>query len=147
MKDGDSAAVASLWDRYFDRLCALADKKLAGAVRAVVDEQDLAIMAMRAIWEGAREGRFRRLQNREDLWQLLAVITSRKAKNVHRDQNLRRQAGQRSSDFHSTVVMDFIELIESPPSESLIDQIPLSCRDLLSRLEGRDCDIALMRLA
>lgn len=147
MKDGDSNAVTSLWDRYFDRLCSLANKKLAGATRSFVDEQDLAVGAMREIWEGAREGRFRRLQNREDLWQLLVVITSRKAANVHRRQNARRKAVRRRSDFHSSVVLEFLEVIESPPTESLIDQIPLSCNDLLSRLEERDRDIALMRLA
>ena len=56
MKAGDAHCVTSLWDRYFERICQLADRKLEGATRSVVDEQDLAVGAMRAIWEGAREG-------------------------------------------------------------------------------------------
>ncbi|WP_372898425.1 ECF-type sigma factor [Stieleria sp.] len=147
MKRGDSMAVASLWERYFERICQLADKKLAGASRSFVDEHDLAIGAMRAIWEGAQKGRFRRLQNREDLWQLLVVITKRKAANVHRDQHALKQRRGRRSDFHPSILLDFVELIESPPTETLIDQIPLSCRELLSRLNERDREIALMRLA
>ena len=147
MKAGDAHCVTSLWDRYFERICQLADRKLEGATRSVVDEQDLAVGAMRAIWEGAREGRFQRLENRDDLWQLLVVITSRKAANVHRHQSVRREKFRKWSDFYPSLALEFTELIESPPTESLIDQIPLSCNDLLSKLDDRHREIALMRLA
>ena len=147
MKRGDGRAVEALWQRYFDRICRLADRKLGGASRSVEDERDLASHALRAIWEGARAGRFKQLENRDDLWQLLAVITSRKAANVHRDQSTRRERLRTNSDFLPSPVMEFMEMVESPPTEALIDQIPMSCQDLLSRLDDEYRQIALMRLA
>lgn len=146
MKDGDATALNELWQRYFDRICHLANRKLAGAKRSAVDEHDLASEAMQAIWEGANTGRFRQLENRDDLWQLLVVITSRKVANVHRHQAVR---GERNSDRSQgdNLVVEFADLLESPPTESLIDQIPLSCQDLLSNLDQSHRETALMRLA
>ena len=44
LKAGDEAAVADLWNRYFDRLVQLARQRLGSTPRRVADEEDVAIM-------------------------------------------------------------------------------------------------------
>jgi DNA-binding NarL/FixJ family response regulator len=61
--------------------------------------------------------------------------------------NTRKEKRSRGGDFYPSIVLEFVELIESAPTESLIDQIPMSCEELLSRLDGRHREIALMRLS
>jgi DNA-directed RNA polymerase specialized sigma24 family protein len=78
-KSGDDAALQRIWGRYCDRLTGLARKKLRGVPRRVADECDVANEAFKSLWLGGRAGKFPRLKDRDDLWGLLVVITSRKA--------------------------------------------------------------------
>lgn len=68
-----------LWRRYFHRLVGLARLKLGGVPRGAADEEDVAISALTAFFDAARQGRFPLLHNRHDLWPLLVKITARKA--------------------------------------------------------------------
>jgi DNA-directed RNA polymerase specialized sigma24 family protein len=79
LKDGDSAAAAALWERYFDRLVRLARKRLGGRGGGVEDEEDAALSAFESFCAGLAHGRFTELEHRHDLWKLLVVITARKA--------------------------------------------------------------------
>src|SRR5918997_1341305 len=60
LKRGDQDAAQVLWRRYSGRLVALARARL----------------------RRAEAGRFARLEGRDDLWQLLVVLTVRKAANL-----------------------------------------------------------------
>ncbi len=44
----------------------------------MLDEEDVALSALRCLCEGAARGQFTALVNRQELWQLLATITGRK---------------------------------------------------------------------
>lgn len=81
LKGGDHRAAHHLWDRYFHRLVALARARLGQAPRLAgdADEEDAALSAFHALCEGAARGQFDRLDDRDDLWRLLTVITVRKA--------------------------------------------------------------------
>ena len=79
LSTGDPAAAQRLWERYFRRLVGLARTKLRGAPRRAADEEDVALSAFVSFFRGAARGRFPRLEDREDLWRLLVVITARKA--------------------------------------------------------------------
>jgi hypothetical protein len=79
LKAGDDAAVQKLWQAYFQRLVALARAKLRGVPRRAEDEEDAALSAFDSFCRGAEQGRFPQLNNRDDLWRLLVLITSRKA--------------------------------------------------------------------
>src|SRR5690606_3729091 len=46
--------------------------------RRVVDEEDIALSALRCLYEGAARGQYSSIVNRKELWQLLATITIRK---------------------------------------------------------------------
>src|SRR5215831_12441993 len=82
LKTGDAAAAAPLWEGYFRRLVGLARQKLGAAPRGVADEEDVALSAFDSFCRGAAQGRFPRLEDRDDLWQVLMMLTARKAINL-----------------------------------------------------------------
>jgi DNA-directed RNA polymerase specialized sigma24 family protein len=79
LKAGDRAAAQPLWERYFRRLVALARRRLLDTPRRVADEEDVALSAFDSFCRGAEQGRFPKLEDRDDLWQLLVLLTARKA--------------------------------------------------------------------
>ena len=84
LKDGDQAAAQALWDRYFDRLVRLARQKLGHSPRRAADEEDVALSAFENLCRGVRDERFPKLDDRHDLWQVLVMLTDRKAKDQMR---------------------------------------------------------------
>jgi hypothetical protein len=80
LKSGGAAAARQLVEGYFDSLVRLARKKLgAWAGGAAEDEEDAALSAVGSFCRRAAQGRFPRLDDRDNLWRLLVVITVRKA--------------------------------------------------------------------
>jgi DNA-directed RNA polymerase specialized sigma24 family protein len=79
LKRGDHAVAQELWETYFSRLVGLARARLRDAPRRIADEEDIALSAFDSFCRGAQAGRFPRLDNRDDLWQILVLITVRKA--------------------------------------------------------------------
>jgi RNA polymerase sigma factor (sigma-70 family) len=79
LKAGDQAAAQELWERYFRRLVGLAGQILPRRARRAADGEDAALSAFASFCRCAERGQFPRLLDREDLWQLLVVLTARKA--------------------------------------------------------------------
>ncbi|HEV3020861.1 MAG TPA: ECF-type sigma factor [Pirellulales bacterium] len=88
-KAGSDAATQRLWERYFKKLVRLARGKLGGVARRSFDEEDVALSAFDSFHNGIRQGRYPSIQERDDLWRLLVVITARKACDY--GQHVRRQ--------------------------------------------------------
>ncbi|HLJ93538.1 MAG TPA: ECF-type sigma factor [Gemmataceae bacterium] len=93
LQAGDSAAAQNLWDRYFQRLAGLALKKFKDLPRRVVDEEDVALSVFDSFCRGAQKGQFPALFDRDNLWALLVVLTSRKVLNVRRDERRLKRGG------------------------------------------------------
>jgi DNA-directed RNA polymerase specialized sigma24 family protein len=79
LKAGDPAVTRLLWERFFDGLVALVHARLRGAPCGGADGEDVALSAFASFCQGAREGRFPDLADRDDLWGLLVTIAARKA--------------------------------------------------------------------
>lgn len=96
LKAGDrSEAVNRLWGAYFGRLVGLARRQLGGRPLAVADEEDVALSAFDSFVRAAAAGRFPRLDDRDDLWQVLFVVTARKAADLlEAEGRLKRGGGQ-----------------------------------------------------
>ncbi|MEK6249377.1 MAG: ECF-type sigma factor, partial [Planctomycetales bacterium] len=95
LKQGDQQAAQQLWQRYWHQLIRLANKKLGRSAGRVADAEDVAICAIDSFYRGAQEGRFPKLEDRDDLWQLLVMITARKAVNqIKYETRLKRGGGQ-----------------------------------------------------
>ncbi len=84
LKRGDQSAAEGLWEAYFRRLVGLARVRLRDVPRRIADEEDVALNAFDSFCRGARAGRFPRLDDRSDLWQILVLITVRKAIDVRK---------------------------------------------------------------
>lgn len=98
LRAGDEEAAKQLWDRYFHRLVELARGKLQGASRRATDEEDVALSAFHSFYQAAAQARFDRLDDRNDLWQILVMLTARKAVTERRRQNALKRGGQETPE-------------------------------------------------
>ena len=83
---GDSVAAGQLWQRYVERLVRLANRKLGDLPKRVADEEDVVVSAFHGFLQGVKDGRFAKLDDRDDLWKVLAMLTERKAIGLRRQQ-------------------------------------------------------------
>lgn len=95
LKAGDPEAARRLWDGYFPKLVAFALRRLRAAPRVAADEEDVAVSAFDSFCRGVQQGRFVRLNDRDDLWQVLSVLTQRKAINLTRRETRVKRGGGR----------------------------------------------------
>jgi RNA polymerase sigma factor (sigma-70 family) len=93
LKAGHETAANELWNRFYARLIGLARQKLRAAPKRVVDEEDVVISAFETFFRRTQEGQFPRLDDSDDLWQLLVAITERKAINQLRNQARIKRGG------------------------------------------------------
>jgi DNA-directed RNA polymerase specialized sigma24 family protein len=96
-KAGGDRAAQHLWERYFERLVHLARNEVkAKARRSTAEgEEDAAPSAFDSFCRGATQGRFPLLNDREDLWRLLVVLTVRKALDQLNRQGAAKRGGGR----------------------------------------------------
>jgi RNA polymerase sigma factor (sigma-70 family) len=95
LPSGDPAAAQQLWERYFQDLVRLARQRLGATLRRAADEEDVALSAFDSFCRAAAGGRFPQLHDRNDLWQVLVVVTTRKAIDlVHHERRQKRGGGR-----------------------------------------------------
>lgn len=136
-RNGDEQAVALLWKRYLPRLVGLARSTLGGRAVRAVDPDDIVQSAFASFWQGASGGKFDAPTSRENLWNLLGVITVRKArKRIEREQAAKRGGGRR------------VESIGSAPEPASPDNVALElfCNELFDQLEPELRGIAALRM-
>src|SRR5262245_18210776 len=90
---GDSRAQERVLDYSFAILCRVAHHRLtAGRVRAA-DEEDIALSAFASVCKRLQRGDFPDINNRDDLWRLLATVTERKALTLLRNERRKKRGG------------------------------------------------------
>src|SRR4051794_5171067 len=137
LQAGDPAAAQQLWERYFRRLVGLARTKLRGAPRKAADEEDVALSAFDSFCRGAEAGRFPRLADRDDLWQLLVVITARKAIDLAQREGARKRGGGKVQDEAAAAGPEggaLARALGREPTPAFAAQVAEECRRLLDRL-------------
>lgn len=90
LEGDDSEAIQRLWERYFDKLVDLAGRR---AGRSPADEESIASSVFASLWRGARAGRFRKVQNRDELWWLLLRLTRMKIADDARQRAAQKRGG------------------------------------------------------
>jgi DNA-directed RNA polymerase specialized sigma24 family protein len=147
LKGGDPDAAQRLWSQYSRRLIGLARSRLKGVPTRASDEEDVALSAFDSLCRGATQGRFARLEERDDLWQLLVVITVRKAIDLaNRERRASRGGGrvQALSDLPDDGSLDFLG---SEPTPELAAMVADECRHLLTKLDNDQLrSVALMKM-
>jgi DNA-directed RNA polymerase specialized sigma24 family protein len=137
LKAGDAAAAERLWQGYFRRLVGLARHKLQGRPRAAADEEDVALSAFDSFCRGAEQGQFPRLDDRDDLWQLLVLLTARKAYRLVTHERRQKRGG--GAVRHASALTDdegagLAEIIGREPAPAFAAQVAEECRRLLDGL-------------
>ncbi|MBI3468906.1 MAG: RNA polymerase subunit sigma-70 [Planctomycetes bacterium] len=134
LQGGDPVAAQALWERYFHRLTALADRVLGGTPRRAADQEDVALSAFASFCRGAQGGRYPQLADRDDLWRLLVVITARKA--------LRLARRERRHDLHVSargpddgLQQDLEQIIGPEPTPQFALQVAEEYHRLLDLLQ------------
>ena len=95
LKAGDEQVVGPLWNRYFERLVRLAGSRLPRHARRSVDEEDVALSAFHSFCRRAGDGQFPLMSGRDDLWRVLATITTRKVVGSIRRETRQKRGGGR----------------------------------------------------
>ena len=147
MQAGDRLAVQKLWEAYFRRLVGFARRKLGGLPRRAADEEDIALSAFDSLVRGAERGRFPRLEDRDDLWQILVVIAGRKVI------DLAAREGRDKRDWHRVgadpeangAILRGVTGREPDPAFEA--ELAETCRGLLERLPDDELrQIALFKM-
>jgi RNA polymerase sigma factor (sigma-70 family) len=138
---GDRSTVERLWQRYYPRLVHLARSRLKEMPILRNDAEDVALSAFDTFWRNAEEGRFPQLLDRDDLWQLLVVITARKATDLVRH-SLREKRGSGRVISLSSPPYDpggdgelFAELVDHEPDPQFAALAAEEYRRLIAALE------------
>jgi DNA-directed RNA polymerase specialized sigma24 family protein len=144
LKAGDDKVAQNLWERYFQRMVELARYKLGNTLRKAADEEDVALSAFHSFCRAATEHRFPRLANRDDLWQLLVVLTARKAID-QRKYNSRQKRAEGATVALDDTALEMV--IGSDPDPAFAAQVADEFRHLMNRLDDAQLrQIALRKM-
>jgi DNA-directed RNA polymerase specialized sigma24 family protein len=94
LKAGDPGAAGPLWDRYFPKLVELASARLRGFPRRAADEEDIAVSAFDRFCREAAAGRLPKLDDRDDLWRVLLLVTGQKVVDLIRHETADKRGGK-----------------------------------------------------
>jgi DNA-directed RNA polymerase specialized sigma24 family protein len=133
LKAGDRAAVGPLWDRYFPRLVELARARLSGFPRRAADEEDVALNAFDSFCRDVAAGRLPRLDDRDDLWRVLLLITQQKAVDLVRRETADRRCGKPGAQG-----FDLGAVVGNEPTPEFAALVADEFRRLLGKLPDAD---------
>jgi DNA-directed RNA polymerase specialized sigma24 family protein len=144
LSSGKGDVAQNLWERYFQRMVELARNKLRTSARRAADEEDVALSAFHSFCTAAAERRFPRLANRDDLWQVLVVLTARKALD-QRKYDLRKKRSDASTRPLDDAAIDSV--IGADPDPAFAAAVADEFRALLDKLDDEQLrHIAIRKL-
>jgi DNA-directed RNA polymerase specialized sigma24 family protein len=154
LQAGDREAAQHLWERYFHQLVTLARNRLRGVPRAAADEEDVALSAFDSFYRRAEQGQFPHLHDRQDLWQLLVVITLRKAIGLRRHERRTKRGGGTalheggmSEGDSSADGLVLAEVISREPDPEFAAQVTDNFEHLLNQLgDARLQSVAVLKM-
>jgi DNA-directed RNA polymerase specialized sigma24 family protein len=148
LQAGDPQGAQRLWEDYFHRLVGLARRKLLGQPRSAADEEDAALSAFDSFCRGAADGRFPRLSDRDDLWQLLVLLTARKVYRLIRQEGRLKRGG--GAVRHLSALADeeagVAEVVGREPTPEFAAEVAEECRWRLEALDEGLRTVALARM-
>lgn len=147
LKNGDRAAAQPLWERYHARLMGLARRILRSSRRTQADEEDAVQSAFQNFFRGLSAGRFPQLQDRDDLWRLLVLLTARRA--IDQSRRARREARHVTPDGAAAISLleadeaELAQVVGQEPTPALAAELIEQLDTLLKRLD----DSKLLQMA
>jgi DNA-directed RNA polymerase specialized sigma24 family protein len=133
LKAGDPAAAGPLWHRYYPKLVALARSRLANFPRRAADEEDVALDAFDSFCRDAAAGCLPRLDDRDDLWRVLLLITGQKAVDL-----VRRETADKRGGAGANGALDLASIAGSEPTPEFAALVADEFRRLIEALPDAD---------
>ncbi len=98
------------------------------------DEEDVALSAFKSLLIRAEQGKFPELEDRDDLWQLLYVLTVRKAVSLSKREHAKRRGGGAVCYLSDLPEAQLQEAVGDEPTPELAFQMAEECRRLVDAL-------------
>lgn len=157
LKKGDEQVGGQIWQRYMQDLIALSRRRLNRATnRKLSDEEDIAVCAFNAFLMGVRANRFQKLDNRDDLWQVLVMLADRNAIDQIRKLNSKKRGEGKVRGESVFVDQDpsnpsksigISALVDDQPTPEFAVQFGEEVRARLSKLNSEELnEIVMLRL-
>lgn len=148
LRSGDEHAAGELWKRFFPRIRGLARKTLGAFPQRATDADDAAQNAFISFFQQVDRGDFGDHLDRQSLWNLLAVITVRKAlKQVERERSQKRGGGRVRGESDRAASAEGREFrLDEALAEMPMQEFDLRCEEMLLVLPEQLREIALLRL-
>ncbi len=140
LRQGDEDAARQVWDSFFQRLIEVATRRLKYVRSSDYDEEDIVLSALKSFYLGVRNGRFPKLEDHDDLWRLLFVITSRKIADRFAFQRRAKRDTKREAvnDWGSATDSGQAWFISDEPDPALVVECEEQLARLLESLEHED---------
>lgn len=146
LREGDSLAAHQLWSRYFPRIVALAQKTLQGKRFGMSDGEDAAQSAFASFCFRVRGGEFQ-INDRDELWKLLGVITVNKARMQVRHEHAKKRGNGKLVNEAALQHRDGTAFTLDQLGEQLnVADFDLHTEELLQQLDPELRMYALLRL-
>lgn len=147
LRDGNGKAANELWEHFAPRMLGLARKTLAGRAQRVADVEDAVQNGFFEFWQQAVSGKLDGDLNRNNLWNLLATITVRKALRQVERQRAQKRGGGRVQGESSVAgrggeAFRLDEALGKMPSHDF----DLACEELLLQLDENMRSVAVLKL-
>jgi DNA-directed RNA polymerase specialized sigma24 family protein len=142
LKAGSTEAAQPLWERYFRQLVTRARQRLLVSPCRAADAEDVALEAFASFCRAVEQDRFPKLDDRDDLWQLLIVISDRKANAMVRSERRQRRGGGRVldeaalRDDGSNEGSPLAQIAGQEPTPAFVNQVADECDRLLGLLRS-----------
>lgn len=136
LANGNQQAAEQLWQHISERLQEFAREKLDSQMRRRYDENDAANSAFHSLCRGLANGHLA-AENRDALWGLLAVITSRKISEQRRYLNREKRGGgavRGESGFDELNAAGINAIGGDEPTPDVIAEVSESCNQLVNTL-------------
>lgn len=141
LRERNDPAAAQLWKRFVPRLLGLARQVLASHPRLNSFADDVVQSVFASFFHRVRAGQFV-LDDRDDLWNLLAVMTVRKTRRAIRQESAEKRGSGRviSETGLGTLPLEAIAVSRLGP------EFDLYAEELLNRLSEELRSVAVLRL-
>jgi DNA-directed RNA polymerase specialized sigma24 family protein len=149
LREGDEQAAFDLWERFFHQLLSHCRLRLRPNKKAIRDEEDIVLSAMKSFCFGLRRGQFPDLVGEENLWRLLMTIVMRKIADNHQHQSRRKRDQSRTQSLTDAFVNgdSIASLIDREMSPELAAECSEEVEQLIGSLQHEDLkSIAVMKM-
>jgi RNA polymerase sigma factor (sigma-70 family) len=145
LQAGEREVIQGLWERYYRAVIAMARRRLGDLPRRAADEEDVALSAFDSFCRAAEQGRFPRLEDRGDLWQILLLLTARKAADLVEHEGRGKRDWHRVEGRAEEDGRQLREMVGREPDPAFAAQVAEECRRLLTKLGDEQLRLLVLR--